>query len=100
MQGIGGQAAEYLTMNVHRSDGRVAVLGEAGLVESGYRDVLGDAATRRGQAFDDAHGGQVVYGHHGGGTGGELGDGRSRSKSALKTQVAGQHRPGLEPQTL
>ena len=87
-------------MDVHRSDGRVAVLGEASLVESGNRDVLGDAAARKQQTFDDAHRGQIVYGHHGGGARRQLRDGSSCGKSSFEPQVAGQHRPGLEAQTL
>ena len=74
MQGIGGQAAENFTMNVHGGDGRVAVFGEAGLVESRYGDVLGNAAPRGELAFDNAYGGQIVDGHDCGGARRQLRD--------------------------
>src|SRR5579859_5006912 len=89
VQGVGGDLAEHVAMNIDGGNGGIAVFGEASFVEAGDGDVFGDAAAGFHQSLDNADGGEIVDGHDRGGAGAELGDGQAGAEAALETQIAG-----------
>ena len=79
-------------MHINRRDGGIAVLGQAGLVESSYRDVLWNAIALGDESFDHSHRSQIVYRDHRGGWLRKLGNFQTRRQPSLEAQVAFKYR--------
>ena len=93
MKCVGRDSTQDIGVHIDRRKSRNEIFREVGVVKPRDRNVFGHPKSAGGKCLDQAHGGQVIHGHHSRGPGAELKNGHARGVASVQTLITYNNRP-------